>query len=351
MNPRLQISRSGVELIKTFEGFRAKASQLDDGGWTIGYGHTLTARQGASVSQADAEALLLYDLINVSHAVNEWSYTPLTQNEFDALVSFAFNIGVTNFRRSSTLRRLNEGRKLEAALAMELWRKSDMDGTRIVIDSLVRRRAAEKALFLMPMNGWVPAPSSLVPPKIDYDAAASLPLETPAVFRHDFEADRAIAERDHGPELVSSSEAAAANVIARLSTILPDNPPTTAAEAGDDGFRLEPASERDAKAAAAGAGKDAPLKLTAKTPPKAASFFFGPDGRIYPLWLVSMGAVGLAAMALAVSLILRPGSEPALGVPTVYTGVVIFILGVALGVGAIFLLLDRIGARTNTPPT
>src|SRR3989338_247541 len=62
MKSRHQVSRAAIELIKSFEGYRRKAAQLPDGRWTIGYGHTLTARQGAEVSEADAEALLMYDL-------------------------------------------------------------------------------------------------------------------------------------------------------------------------------------------------------------------------------------------------------------------------------------------------
>ena len=116
MRPRLSVSRSAVELIKAFEGFRSKAAQLDDSRWTIGYGHTLTAREGAEISEPEAEALLLYDLIGASHAVNEFVFAPLNQNEFDALASFVFNIGVRAFRGSPTLRRLNEGRPLEAAM-------------------------------------------------------------------------------------------------------------------------------------------------------------------------------------------------------------------------------------------
>ena len=103
MTPRHKVSKAAVELIKTFEGYRSKAAQLPDGRWTIGFGHTLTAREGAQVSEQDAEALLLYDLIAIAHAVNEQTFTPLTQNQFDALCCFAFNIGVDNFRRSSVL--------------------------------------------------------------------------------------------------------------------------------------------------------------------------------------------------------------------------------------------------------
>src|SRR3954465_1330793 len=135
MLSRHRVSRAALELIKRFEGYRRKAAQLADGRWTIGYGHTLTAREGAEVSESDAEARLLCDMIAVSHAVNEWTYPPLTQNQFDALCAFAFNIGVENFRRSSALRRVNEGALLQAACAMEMWRKADFEGERIVIDA------------------------------------------------------------------------------------------------------------------------------------------------------------------------------------------------------------------------
>ena len=128
MKPRHQVSRAAVDLIKRFEGYRMKAAQLPDGRWTIGYGHTLTAREGATVSEKDAEALLLYDLIAVAHAVNEHTYAPLNQNQFDALTCFAFNIGVSNFTRSGVLRRINEGSLLQAACAMEMWRKADFGG-------------------------------------------------------------------------------------------------------------------------------------------------------------------------------------------------------------------------------
>jgi lysozyme len=234
MKPRYQVSRAAVDLIKRFEGYRMKAAQLPDGRWTLGYGHTLTARGGASVSEQDAEALLLYDLITVAHAVNENTYTPLNQNQFDALVCFAFNIGTENFIRSAVLRRLNEGAPLQAASAMELWRKADFEGERIVIDALVRRRAAERALFLTPTDGdWVAAPSSVLRPKIDYDAGNLIPTQTPAAITTSLQGDKAVALRTDGeatPALTgsgpSASEQAAAAVGARLEAILPDEAAT-----------------------------------------------------------------------------------------------------------------------------
>lgn len=230
MKPRHQVSRAAIELIKKFEGYRHKAAQLPDGRWTIGYGHTLTARQGAEVSEADAEALLMYDLIAVAHAVNEHSYTPLVQNQFDALCCFAFNVGIDNFRRSSVLRRVNEGQLLQAACAMEMWRKADFEGERIVIDALVRRRAAEKTLFLTPANGWIPAPSPVLAPKVDYDAVNSVPRQTPTAVTASLTGDRTSVERDTTPAPKPvpprveplASEIAAADLGARLEQLLPE---------------------------------------------------------------------------------------------------------------------------------
>ncbi|WP_419317341.1 lysozyme-family localization factor SpmX [Caulobacter sp. ErkDOM-E] len=239
MKPRHQVSRAAVDLIKRFEGYRMKAAQLPDGRWTIGYGHTLTARGGATVSEKDAEALLLYDLISVAHAVNEQTYSPLNQNQFDALVCFAFNIGLDNFVRSGVLRRINEGSLLQAACAMEMWRKADFEGERIVIDALVRRRSAEKALFLTPADGvWIAAPSPILRPKVDYDASCAVPKQTPATVMARFEGDRAVVEREDGAPLAivvpdeegpTASEQAAAAVGARLEAILADKPAPVAA--------------------------------------------------------------------------------------------------------------------------
>jgi len=68
MKPSYRVSAAAIELIKRFEGLRLTAEQLDDGRWTIGYGHTRSAREGAAVSEADAEALLTYDLVEVQAA-------------------------------------------------------------------------------------------------------------------------------------------------------------------------------------------------------------------------------------------------------------------------------------------
>ena len=194
MLSRHRVSRAAIELIKQFEGYRRQAAQLPDGRWTIGYGHTLTARDGAEVCETDAEALLVYDLISVQHAVNENTLAPIGQNQFDALTCFAFNIGTDNFRRSQVLKRLNAGAAVQAACAMELWRKADFEGERIVIDALVRRRAAEKALFLMPDDGVrIAAPSPLLRPVIDLDALDLVPMRRPVEVETSFVGERVTA--------------------------------------------------------------------------------------------------------------------------------------------------------------
>ena len=232
MSPRHRVSRAALELLKRFEGYRRSAAQLPDGRWTIGHGHTLTAREGAVVSETDAEALLLYDLITVAHVINENVYAPITQNQFDALNSFAFNIGIDNFRQSQVLKRLNAGALVQAACAMELWRKADFQGERIVIDALVRRRAAEKALFLTPQDGiWIPAPSPILRPAIDMDALDLVPPQRPVELDAEMEGDLILMRRSDGteaPPTLFGDEpplavtAAAAAVTARLETLLPD---------------------------------------------------------------------------------------------------------------------------------
>jgi lysozyme len=192
MRPRQKVTRAGILLIAAFEGLRRRAGRLPDGRWTIGYGHTLSAREGAEVSEEDAQALLHFDLLPVAEAVNNLVYTPLTQNQFDALTAFAYNVGIETFRTSDVLKRVNEGRLTEAACALDLWRKADLSGEPVILDALIRRRAAEKALFLTPHDGFVPTPSPLVRPTVDTDLAPALPQSRPAEI--DVSMEGAVAE-------------------------------------------------------------------------------------------------------------------------------------------------------------
>ena len=139
--PRLKVSREGMILIKSFEGFRPRAARGDDGRWVIGYGHTASAREGLTVGEQDAELLLQYDLLPVVKALNERVEAPLNQHQFDALASFAISVGVERFLASDVLQRLNSGRAGEAADALIGWPEPPS------ADNALRRRAAERALF------------------------------------------------------------------------------------------------------------------------------------------------------------------------------------------------------------
>ncbi|HEY0927813.1 lysozyme, partial [Brevundimonas sp.] len=129
-------------LIKSFESFRPRAVQRDDGRWVIGYGHTASAREGLTVGEQDAELLLQYDLIPVGKALNEQVEPVLNQHQFDALASFAVSVGVDRFLSSDVLKRLNAGHAGEAADALVGWPEA------LSPDAALRRRAAERALFV-----------------------------------------------------------------------------------------------------------------------------------------------------------------------------------------------------------
>lgn len=176
---RLKISREGIILIKSFEGFRPHAVRRDDG-WSIGYGHTLSAREGGVVSEADAELLLQFDLIPVAKALNDGA-GPLNQHQFDALASFAFSVGLDRFQSSDVLSRLTAGSTGEAADAIVGWTDPQP------IDSPVRRRAAERALFVADPGRPValaellsaPLPPPSVPPVVPtFDVAEAFTPDT-----------------------------------------------------------------------------------------------------------------------------------------------------------------------------
>ena len=146
----MKISENGVALIKQFEGLELEAYQDIAGIWTIGYGHIETAREGMRISEREAEALLRRDLKPRESAVDRLASVPLNQNEFDALVSFVYNVGIEGFRRSTARKRLNRGDRLGAADALTWWNKATVGGVLREVTGLTRRRAAERALFLTP---------------------------------------------------------------------------------------------------------------------------------------------------------------------------------------------------------
>lgn len=155
---------TGLNLIKGYEGLRMSAHYAPSEQWTVGYGHTGSARHGMSVTEGDAERLLRDDVKPIEQLISDTVRAPLNQNEHDALVSLIFNIGEDNWKRSTVLRKLNAGDKIGAASAFELWTKAFVNNELSSLDGLVRRRAAEKSLFLMPTDASLVVPSSDVEP-------------------------------------------------------------------------------------------------------------------------------------------------------------------------------------------
>jgi lysozyme len=362
MQPRHQATRAAVELIKRFEGFRRRAARLPDGAWTIGYGHTRTAREGADITEADADALLIYDLAAVVKAINEWVFSPLTQNQFDALTAFVFNIGLPNFRRSSVLRRLNEGSHLQAACAMEMWRTADFEGERIVIDALVRRRAAEMALFLTPMEGFIPVPSLIVMPRVDDDVARGAPLHAAAEVETPLEGYLAQVYRTDEP-MPSAGRAAAEAVSQRLNAILQDYgaepaeaPPAArpapfsaedAVPASREALALPPIEVQDTPApetAEAAAEEASPLAFSMLTASLARS---KKKARTPEPVLALVGVIGLAVFATGVFWAFNAKASerlPLLADP-VAAGWGLGLIGVALAASSVYFLLNRLGGK------
>ena len=141
----MEISQNGIDLIKQFEGLRLEAYQCAAGVWTIGWGHTVSdVSKWRKITQDEAETLLKQDLIIHSNNILKLVKVPLNQNQFDALVSFEFNIGYGAFKQSTMLKFLNNNSFILASGQFDRWIYTNGN----VIDGLKNRRKAEKELFL-----------------------------------------------------------------------------------------------------------------------------------------------------------------------------------------------------------
>jgi len=140
----MKTSQTGLDLIKRFEGLKTRAYRCPAGVLTIGYGHTHNVKEGDTCTPEQAEAWLKEDCLVAELTIGANVKTHLNQNQFDALVSFTFNLGSGNFVGSTLLKKLNAGDYAGAAAEFDRWVNA---GDR-KLPGLVKRRAAEKALFL-----------------------------------------------------------------------------------------------------------------------------------------------------------------------------------------------------------
>lgn len=142
---KMKTSDNGIEFIKKHEGLRLKAYLCPSGKPTIGYGHTKGVKLGDVITEEEAEQLLREDLIVVENEINRHNLN-LNQNQFDALVSFVYNVGIGNFRSSTLLKKIKANPNDES-IANEFKRWVYSNGKRL--PGLVKRREEEAKLYFL----------------------------------------------------------------------------------------------------------------------------------------------------------------------------------------------------------
>ena len=137
------ISKNGLDLIKHFESLQLKAYKCSANVWTIGYGHTKNVKEGDRICEDQANCFLMQDLYSVERAIIRLVKVKLNQNQFDALCSLIFNIGISAFNKSTLLAKLNTSDFVGASNEFKRWNKANG----MVLCGLIRRRQAEEDLF------------------------------------------------------------------------------------------------------------------------------------------------------------------------------------------------------------
>lgn len=151
-NVDLVPSDACFSLIKTFEGLSTTAYLCPAGVWTIGYGHTKNVKKGDIITRDGADQLLHQDVNLLSRQVMALLNREVNQNQFDALVSFTFNVGIGNLSNSTLLKKINCGDFKGASKEFLKWDKARQNdtGKMVQLDGLTKRRQAEKRLFEAP---------------------------------------------------------------------------------------------------------------------------------------------------------------------------------------------------------
>ena len=139
----MNISQEGLSLIKKFEGCELEAYKCAAGVWTIGYGSTKGVKEGDTVSQEEADKLLLHEMEEYEGYINDMVNVDLEQNQFDAMVSWVFNLGPANLKASTLLKVLNAKEDDDLPAQIKRWNKAGGK----VLQGLIRRREAEALLF------------------------------------------------------------------------------------------------------------------------------------------------------------------------------------------------------------
>lgn len=140
----MKTSQRGIELIKEFEKLVLKAYRCPAGVLTIGYGHTKDVTEGMRITEAQADEYLKEDLLDAEQTVTRYIKRKLSQNQFDALVSFVYNLGSGNFLKSTLLKKIRINPN-DTSIAMEFGKWIHANGK--VLNGLIRRRKMESDLY------------------------------------------------------------------------------------------------------------------------------------------------------------------------------------------------------------
>lgn len=261
MNSALYTNANGLRLIQEFEGAPRLTARLCEGGaWELGYGVTFNL-EGAPFKEGDtctpeyADALFRHALKLFEDGVREAVTVPLNGDEFSALVAFAYNVGLENFRTSSVLRRVNENRMDDAAACFGMWIFATKNGHKQALRGLLRRRYAEACLFMS--YSWTQA--------CDIDAIAlqreipdTLPGTDRVIYKTPFKDVLSVAQRyplAPADELVLTQPA----------------PPLVATTRVPDGKAEQPGADPQSQPPAASAPKVSPAPSVSVVPPASVA--------------------------------------------------------------------------------
>jgi len=139
----MKTGSKGIDLIKHFEGCELEAYKCPAGVWTIGYGHIKGVKEGMTITEVQAEEMLKSELNEYEGYINNLVTAELNQNQFDAMVSWVYNLGGGNLKASTLLKVLNAGDYNGVPAQMMRWNKAGGK----VLEGLTRRRQAEADLF------------------------------------------------------------------------------------------------------------------------------------------------------------------------------------------------------------
>lgn len=267
----MRVSAQGFAFIQSLEGFLPRAVKIDAERFVVGFRHLRFARNGLTISREEAENLLRFDLFEIETFLSQRLTRPIAQAEFDALVSFAFDLGLAHFSRSRVFARVLEGDPLSAAQAFDA--EPIMSDDVRLRAKMLHRRTAEKALFLSgsaPQDPLLRFKSGFRPPldPVKHEPAAAATPSTPAAMAR---ADSAPAvERRAAGFAQPNPEPAALPGLRSTSSVVPFQPARPADPIARLRLQMIAAAQAAQEAQAKALPQGAPIPPLRDAPPALA---------------------------------------------------------------------------------